>query len=49
MEPLLVIIALVFIIALIALIANNVELSEHCHQLEMRLWDAEHERRRNDD
>ncbi|WP_260233842.1 hypothetical protein [Limosilactobacillus fermentum] len=45
MGPLLVIMA----VFLIALIVNNVELSEHCHQLEMRLRGDEYERWRNDD
>lgn len=34
---------------LIALIVNNVVLSEHCHQLEIRLRGDEYERWRNDD
>ncbi|MEK1302060.1 hypothetical protein HCZ19_04030 [Limosilactobacillus fermentum] len=34
---------------LIALIVNNVVLSEHCHQLEMRLRGDEYKRWRNDD
>ncbi|MEK1472528.1 hypothetical protein HC002_08290 [Limosilactobacillus fermentum] len=34
---------------LIALIVNNVELSEHCHQLEMRLRGDEYERWHNDE
>ena len=43
------ILLVIMAVFVIALIVNNVELSEHCHQLEMRLWDAEYERRRNDD
>ncbi|MCD5424120.1 hypothetical protein [Limosilactobacillus fermentum] len=34
---------------LIALIVNNVVLSEHCHQLEMRLRGDKYGRWRNDD
>ncbi|WP_167804134.1 hypothetical protein [Limosilactobacillus fermentum] len=34
---------------LIALIVNNVVLSEHCHQLGMRLRDDKYGRWRNDD
>ncbi|WP_165379704.1 hypothetical protein [Limosilactobacillus fermentum] len=36
-------------VSLIALIVNNVELSEHCHQLEMRLRGDKYGRWRNDD
>ena len=45
MGPLLVI----MVVFVIALIVNNVELSEHCHQLEMRLRGDEYERWRNDE
>ncbi|WP_438439865.1 hypothetical protein ABDK69_06445 [Limosilactobacillus fermentum] len=45
MGPLLVIMA----VFLIALVVNNVLLTERCHQLEMRLRGDEYERWRNDD
>lgn len=45
MGPLLVIMA----VFLIALIVNNVVLSEHCHQLEMQLRGDKYGRWRNDD
>lgn len=39
----------IVVVFLIALIVNNVELSEHCHQLEMRLRGDKYGRWRNDD
>lgn len=39
----------IVMVFLIALIVNNVELSEHCHQLEMRLRGDKYGRWRNDD
>ena len=39
----------IVVVFLIALIVNNVELSEHRHQLEMRLRGDKYGRWRNDD